>query len=488
MLKNERYKIGLLSGILLFLFIPVLQNIFHFKWVKPLKGAYVEAPDVNLSKAWFEGDYQEKKEEYINQNFGLRNYYVRFNNQIDFSLFKKANVDKVVVGKGDFLYEINYIDAYLGNNFIGKKKLEERFKKLKSLQDYLQLQHIHLEVVFAPGKATFYPEYIPKDWATEKKLNNYEYSRDLCKKFNIRFIDFNSWFLSQKSFSPYDLYPKTGIHWSNYGSLIAFDSLTKHVEHYTNSNLKTLTITNVSFSDSLRGPDNDIGEAMNLIWDIQPFPMPYANYHWVEEDFIKPKALFIGDSYFWNIYYEGLTNNVYEDCKFWYYNETVYPESETERKVKDLNLLEQIKKQKVIVLMATECNIHDIGWGFIEQATEAFKKEMKEVLRKNIYMQNIIEEIHFTPKWMADIIKKAKMNNVSVDKQIKMDALYIYNSDYGRPEVIELTEDTKARILNTSPWVEQIKNKAKEKNISFEEMLELDAKYIYVTEQRANMK
>lgn len=488
MLKNEKYKIGLLSGILLFLFVPALQNILHFKWVEPLKGAYVEVGDVYLSTDWFKGDYQKKKEAYINQSFGLRNYYVRLNNQIDFSLFRKANVDKVVVGKGDFLYENNYIDAYFGNNFIGKEKLDERFKKLKSLQDYLLLQHINLEVVFAPGKATFYSEYIPAAWVTEKKLNNYEYSRDLCKKFNIRYIDFNAWFLSQKDFSPYDLYPKTGIHWSNYGSLIAFDSLTKHVEYYTNTNLKTFTITNIGFSDSLRDPDNDIGQAMNLLKNIQPLPMPYASYHWVEEDFIKPNALFIGDSYFWNIYYEGLTNNVYEDCKFWYYNESVYPEMGSERKVKDLNLLEQIKKQKVIILMATECNVHDIGWGFIEQATEAFKKEMKEILRKNIYLQNITEEIHLTPNWMADITKKAKMNSRNIDEQIKLDAEYIYTTDYGRPDVIELTEDTKARILNTPPWVEQIKNKAKEKNISFEEMLELDAKYIYVTEQRSNMK
>lgn len=138
--------------------------------------------------------------------------------------------------------------------------------------------------------------------------------------------------------------------------------------------------------------------------------------------------------------------------------------------------------------MATESNIHDIGWGFIEQATEAFKKEMKEILRKNIYLQNIIEEVHSTPTWMADISKKAKMNGVSVDEQIKMDALYIYNSDYGRPEIIELTEDNKVRILNTPLWIEQIKKKAKEKNISFEEMLELDAKYIYATEQRPSLK
>ncbi len=488
--RREKYKIGLLSGIFLFLFVPVIQDLFRFKkHIKPLYGAYNKPVDTTLTlNTWIGGKYQDKKESFLNENFGLHNYFVRLNNQLDYSLFNKSNAVQVVVGKGDFLFQSEYIDAYFGRNFVGKEKLEEKYKKLKNIQDHLASQGILLEVVFAPGKGSFYPEFVPDSWSGIKTLSNYECCRDLCKKFNIRFVDFSSWFLSQKDFSPYDLYPKTGVHWSNYGSLIAFDSLTKHIEHYSNLNLKTFTITNVAFSDSLKDPDNDLGEAMNLLKNIPTFPMPYASYHWIGEDFTKPNALFIGDSYFWNFYYEGLTNNVFEDCKFWYYNETVYPESESERKVKNLDLLDEIKKQKIIVLMATESNIHDIGWGFIEQATEAFKKEMKEILRKNIYLQNIIEEVHSTPTWMADISKKAKMNGVSVDEQIKMDALYIYNSDYGRPEIIELTEDNKVRILNTPLWIEQIKKKAKEKNISFEEMLELDAKYIYATEQRPSLK
>lgn len=490
MKKAARYKIGLLSGILLFLFLPAFQDLFHFKeHIKPLDGAYTRSVDTTLTfENWISGEFQTKKEKVFNQDFGLHNYYVRLNNQIDFSLFNKSNAKNVIVGKGGFLYESEYIDAYFGRNFAGKEKLEEKYKKLKNIQDHLALQGILLEVVFAPGKASFYPEFIPDNWVGEKTLSNYECARDLCKKLNIRFIDFNAWFLTQKDFSPYDLYPKTGIHWSNYGALIAFDSLTKHIEHYSELNLKTITITNVAFSDDIRDPDNDIGETMNLMQNIRPFPMPYADYHWIDEKFTRPKSLFIGDSYFWNLYHEGLTNNVFEDCKFWYYNETVYPESEPERNVKKLNLLEEIKKQKVIVLLATESNIHDIGWGFVEQTTEAFKKEMQEVLRKNIYLQNIIEEIHLTPNWMADITKKAKMNNVSIDEQIKMDAQYVYTSDYERPIVIEFTEKTKKRILLTPAWVEQIEKKAKEKNISFEEMLELDAKYIYVTEQRPKMK
>lgn len=479
------YNNLLLGGILLFLFVPLLQSWFHFKrWIKPLKGAYIEATKIDLTKdLWFNSEFQNKQEKFLDQNFGLRTYYVRLNNQIDYTLFNKANVAKVIVGKGGFLYEDDYVNAYFGNNFIGKQKLEERFKKLKSVQELLASQGIILEVVFAPGKASFYPEFIPDNWKYEKKLSNYGYANYLCDSLKISFLDFNAWFLKQKDFILYDLYPKTGIHWSNYGALLAMDSLKNHIEKVSQLHLRHFQIDNVSFSDSLLDPDNDVGESMNLFRNIPILPMPYASYHWIEDEkSIKPKALFIGDSYFWNIYYQGLTNNFFTDCKFWYYNQTVYPEVEKERDVKKLDLMEEIKKQQVIVLMATECNVQDIGWGFIEQVYDLYKDELKDAFRRKIYIKLITENINNNREWLIDIDRKAKEKNISVAEMITLDAIYIYKTDYCKPEVTELLNQTIERIKNTPEWVADIGKKAKAKNISVEEMIEMDAKYIYDTE------
>jgi hypothetical protein len=483
---KKTYKLVLLIGTLLFLFIPLLQNTLHLKkWIKPLKGAYATAEDTVLTgQNWFNGRFQEIKDKYLNENFGLRNYYVRLNNQIDYKLFRKANVAKVVVGKGDFLYESNYIEAYFGKNCVGKEKLTEHFRKVKQLQELLSLQGILLEIVFAPGKATFYPEFIPDDWIMTKEKNNYEYSVEICRELKIDFIDFNKWFLQNKNIIPYDLYPKTGIHWSNYGALLAMDSLRRDIEVKTQSNLRDIIITNISFSDSLRDPDKDIGDAMNLLRDIKPFPMPYANYIWGDEgNPVKPKALFIGDSYFWNIYYEGLTNNLFSDCKFWYYNQTVYPESEKEKDVKKLNLAEEIRKNSVIVLMATDCHVQDIGWGFVEQALDVLDPQSKDP-RERMYIKEIIKDIRKNKEWLADIEGKAKEKNITTEEMIRRDAMYVYKTDYCKQEVIDLTEQNKQRILNTKEWAESLKAKAAERNITYEEMLELDAKYIYDTEQK----
>jgi hypothetical protein len=475
----------ILVGILIFLYIPLLQNTLHLKnYIKPLKGAFTEAPDTSISvNSWFSGRYQEIKDKHLTQNFGFRNYYVMLNNQLDYKLFNGANVDKVVIGKGGFLYETNYIEAYFGNNFIGENELTQKFNKIKELQDNLAANGIDLEIVFTPSKASFYPEFIPDNWVSEKKLSNYEYAATLCQKLKIHHIDFSKWFREQKNISPYDLYPKTGIHWTNYGALIATDSLKRQIEHNANLNLKDFVITNIAFLDSLISPDNDMGEAMNLLFPINSFPMPYANYYWTEDESAQqPSALFIGDSYFWNIYYQGLTNNLFSDCKFWYYNQTVYPESESVREVNNLDVSEEIKKQQVIVLMATETNIHDIGWGFVDKALEALKTKNVNSVRQTVYVKNIIEHIIKSPDWMADIKKKASARNISVDEMINLDAIYVYETEYSKPEVVIQINKTIQNIKNTKEWMEQIKIKAKTNNVTESEMIELDAKYVYDTE------
>jgi hypothetical protein len=86
--------------IFIILFIPFLQSVLHFSDVKPLQGAVVLSEDTVFSfKDWFSGHFQEKKEKYINDNFGYRNIFVRLNNQLAFWMFNKAKAKNVRVGK-----------------------------------------------------------------------------------------------------------------------------------------------------------------------------------------------------------------------------------------------------------------------------------------------------------------------------------------------------------------------------------------------------
>ncbi len=67
---------------------------------------------------------------------------------------------------------------------------------------------------------------------------------------------------------------------------------------------------------------------------------------------------------------------------------------------------------------------------------------------------------------------------------IREDAIYLYTTEYNKPDVIQLTEQIKSNINATPDWKKSVQQKAVEKKVTFEEMLELDAKYIYDTEHR----
>lgn len=482
---------ALFIGIMLFLFIPLLQSTFKVKKnIRPLNGAFAKAEDTAFGgPAWFSGRYQALKNEYLKQNFGFRNSYVRLNNQLDFTLFKKINTEHVIAGKADVYFEENYIDAYYGNNFVGKENLDRLAGKLKQAQDILRSYNIALEILFLPGKASFYPEYIPEERVQEKKPRNYDYLVGAANAKQLDFIDFNAWFRQLKGSTVHDLYPAGGIHWSNYGALLAYDSLLKHIEQRTPVSLRSPKIEKIEFSDKLRDPDNDIVEALNLIRNPPMLSMPYAQYRWTERPGVtRPAALFIGDSYFWNWYHQGLVNNTFTDARFWYYCQTIYPDTLPEREVKGIDFRKEVEKNKVVVLMATETNIHDIGWGFADKVIQSFPPKgpvtsvAEDDARRRIYISYFSEEIRKTPAWLASVEQKAKEKGISAEAMIALDAAYLYDNEYSSAEVIAFTEDTKARIRNDANWMKDIRRKAKEKGISVDKMLELDAKYIYEME------
>lgn len=485
--QKNPYQLIVLIGIFIVIFIPLLQNTLHLKkYIKPLNGAFTVKEDTTLTLAnIFSGKYQQKKEEYLNENFGLRNYYVRLNNQINYQIFSKANASKVVVGKSNYLFETDYIEAYLGKNFLGEEELSKRLVKLKKAQDILKAKNILLEVVYAPGKASFYPAYIPNYFGKKEKINNYEFIIEKAKTLQLDFIDFNAWFLKMKPISSRALYPKTGIHWSNYGALLAMDSLRKHIEARKGYVLPKFKITTVKITDSIVSPDNDIGLTMNLWKDIKPIPMPIASYYWLDNKPTKPKALFIGDSYFWNLFYSGLVNNTFTEPSFWYYNTTVFPENAPIREVSKLDFKTEVQKQELIVLLATESNLQDIGWGFVDNVLASFNESTNtNDFRGNVYINYFINEIHHTPDWLNTIKEEATKKGVDLEKLIRENAIYLYTTEYSKPEVIAITEQIKININNTPDWKKAVQQKALEKNITFEEMIEIDAKYVYDKEHK----
>lgn len=358
--------------------LPGLQYFSSLVKVKPLKGWFAQPSNPTLSlDNWFNGSFQENKETYLKDKFGFRPHFVQINNQIDYSLFNKLHANSVIVGKEEYLFEHNYIKAYYGTDFVGDSVITDKMEKLDTIQAYLNKLGKKICIVLAPGKASFFPEYIPDAYKQDQvgKTNYAGYLSSL-KESNIPYIDFQNWFLEQKESSSYPLYAKGGIHWSRYGEVIAADSIITYIGELTHKNVPDLVIDNIEMSNKNKFTDYDIGEALNLLVNqgTSTYPMAYPNYHIkTDSNTENVKTLFVSDSFYWGMFNSGFASSLFGQGKFWFYNEQIYPDSyEASINVSEVDIIKRVEEHDVIVLMSTDANLYKFAYGFIDQLYDAY--------------------------------------------------------------------------------------------------------------------
>lgn len=411
------------------LFLPMLQQKMNLVKIKPLHGAIVKIEDSTFTvESYLKEDYQQQKEKYLNSEFGFRSWFIRINNQIAFDLYNVAKANGVIIGKENYLYEDGYIKSYTGENFIGKLQIENNVRKLKQIRDTLKSKNIDLIIVFAAGKASFYPEFIPAEFLKKKTITNYEYYLSQVKQAGFNYIDFNKYFIENKHRSKYPLYPKTGIHWSVYGMAIVADSINSYIAKLRNINAPDMYWNNVICSDSLSEGDKDIEEGTNLLFSISNCKMGYPELVFKEEGKQKARVLTIADSYYWGIYGSGIAGKLFEKPEFWFYFKEANILGEPTRVISAINIQQEIEKQDVVILMATEASLSKFPWGFIEKADEIyFNPELKKQRLDKI--EQYKHTIRETKEWLESIRQKAILTKISLDSMITLDAIYMVDVD-----------------------------------------------------------
>jgi hypothetical protein len=364
------YRERLFITLMILLSIPLFQTVTHLFREKSLKGAIVAPVNPELTRqGWFSGSWQPVKEKWLNDSFGFRGIFVRINNQITLSLFHEVHAFGVVFGQQDYLYGDKYIKAWYGVDYIGSDSIAHRIARLRYIQDELLSRYgKNLMVVFAVGKGSFYPEYFPLSANYPKGPTNYETHVRLAGEAGLQIIDFNRWFLSNKFTSPYPLYPKYGMHWSVYGAAMAADSILNAIESIRGIDLPSMGWDRVILKKACQD-DYDLGEGLNLLFKLPRDRMAYPVLRFEsDEGRIKPSVLVIADSFYWNLFKLDITK-AFSNSDFWYYNQEIFHSvGSPEGTAGQLDLREQILKHDVIILLATESNLPDFGWGFIEEA------------------------------------------------------------------------------------------------------------------------
>lgn len=376
-------------------------------------------------------EYHNKAEQFTRQHIGCSNSWIRLYNELNYRLFHYTMAEKLVLGKDDCFYEEMYITEVLGHNYIGESIINQKVALLKKVQDILwEKYQVRLLLVLEPGKAHFEPECIPDRYHPDNKgITNYQGFVSACQKADVAFLDLNGYFSKLKPSSPHPLYSRYGVHWSSYGLWIAADTSSHFIENQCNINLPDLVWKGGSSSALDKDLDFDMEPSMNLL-----FPLPAQKLYFPDCQFVydstkhqQPRVLTVADSYYWSIYNKGISANLFSHNDFWYYNYAIYPDIwDNIHYIDKEGILENIENQDIILLMMTDANLYDFGWGFLEEVIAAVEptyeipKELADANRilhdKNRYAE-LLKQSRRQKIPFAQMLSKAKViDNGSFNK------------------------------------------------------------------------
>ena len=546
-MNNQRNKVLLLNltGVFLLavILLPAIWMFTGKQVVRPLDGAFVKSDKPNLRKfkysRWFDGSFQSQFENSVNDHIGFHDFLVRLHNSVNYHLFESINAEGVINGKQNQLFEYDYIRAMEGEDFLGEKILDRQIRRLRFVQKELKKYNTNLFLVFEPSKTRYFSELLPERYnVAHDNPVNYSVMLELCRKYDLDFIDLNAFFLQEKNRHEYPLYPQYGTHWSIYGMFQAMDTLTDFLRSETEISVPRFEITRIDETILPRATDFDLGYLLNLLknpkCEIMGYPRAEVK---IEEGSKKPKVLAVGDSYYLNILNNKDLKELFSDHHFWYYNKHAYPDQYAkESLVADLDIKKELIEADIVLVTVTERFLYKNLWGFADDAFTAFSpvsafepfvQAMNQVLSTDGWFSELIDDaksmnmtlgelleyhadflvyqqdkdayrryhgplalekaIRADEKWFALVKEKADKKGISVDEAVTADASYVFKNNY--PEIFEEWQykaNVRQQMLNDPQWLSDITVKARERYLTLEEMIELDADYLWSIRKSEN--
>lgn len=470
------------------LLLPTLQYSFGFIEEKPLQGAFnnEDKPDfTGLNwKNWFNGSFQQNFNQKLEANIGFRNSLVRLNNQWQYMLFRKANAEGVIVGKKAELFEEDYLKAATGAFFVGEEVWKSKALKLKSVSDSLSLIGKQLLILLEPGKGSFFPDRFPRSYAQKlHNKTNYEIFKYQLDSLKVNHIDLNACFIQWRDTSSFALFPRTGTHWSYYGAALAADTTLRYLSQQFPGRIPQLQIIKNQIKDEVRHPDDDIWIAMNLIQKVPYEHLAYPTLSFAPTEKSKIKTLVVGDSFYFNWQNDGIMKNAFDGGSFWYYNKQRWNHEGVQLGPVEPNMLQDaIDEHDLFIIMITERFHHNFAWGFDEQLFDLFFPGSRN------HMAYFSNQLRIANEEFMRLANDARLQKISLEERLRKEAEYLMYLDYkAHPELYTQKEDMIMMIMmsirGSSDWYAKVEAKAQERNITVDEMIRMDAEWIYNSKQ-----
>ena len=373
-----RYDIILFVLLMVFLFVPIIQEWGGVFPVKPLKGVFEPTPKPALTFDNYKSNtYQTQIEKYTSEHFGLREPVIRLYNQYVWSAFNKTYCHFIVPGKDGYLYYALAVNEHYGlelpkhykSNEEAMKDADAELRLMNKLRHVLKDYGIEFVAFIAPDKPEVYPEYLPRRDADTTSIHLTDYFSRRMDEIGFPYINMTDWFVSMRDTASFPLFPKTDSHW-RYSAIYGYDSLFRFINALDGeAKFPNIHIgPPVAYeSDKLEGDE----ETLNLIFPIRGGKTKYKSDITVDEDSTqrKPKVLFIGDSFIWSLEAFLPARKLMADREVWFYNNTAYMGFDNKTmSVSSIDRLSHILNADYVVFYSAGHQWWEATYGFAKDA------------------------------------------------------------------------------------------------------------------------
>ena len=351
--------------VVLGLLFPMIQQMTRLVYVRPLSGA-IPADSTHISYSWWNGDLQQRLENYASDSLALHPASVRLRNQLEFSLFDKLNAQDIYEFNGIF-YRFPYAGFNEENAFVGMGKIQRQTQQLASLNRQWLKQGKRLYVVITPSKLHYYRDELLFWNKTDSDNTNYKRYKEALIKAGIEVLDADAWFLERKRKAGIPTMAKGGVHWTLYGGAIAIDSLIKRFNNDQKTDYQRVNME-IERSDKIYPEDVDGINLCNLLYPPHEKGLKLIHFPAPDQTRQRLRPIVISDSYFHVIAWTPLHAQVLDpETPFYYYYNTRFSAANPEGKeFTQQQVAADIKAADCVIIFTDIQNLEQFGFGFIE--------------------------------------------------------------------------------------------------------------------------
>jgi hypothetical protein len=382
---SKSLKIALIAAVAVVIGCIGLSTVLPVRAFLPLKGA-VEAPPAVIWtwRSLRSGALANSIGTWFDANVGLRSFWVRLDNQVNYTLFgelaKRTQGTVLIAGPGDWLFEKQYIDYATTPGSLADQELTRRIERMRRVEAKLARRSIPLVYMVAPSKVEVYPENVPAALLAanppDRTSTRYEQAQAPLHNSGISFIDGPNLFRRWKQERVRDLFARSGTHWSYASALRIWEEIRAEMNPRLARPIPAFAT--IPTKPDRPGPgDSDLLNLANLLCSrpyqhplIKPLIKPQADIPAQR----LPKLLWVHDSFGWALIEELYEANAARPSDSLYYFRThmkIPGGLVQDTKIEAIDWPSFLSDYDGIVLVGTEIGFEFDCWGFYETLDRA---------------------------------------------------------------------------------------------------------------------